>query len=1097
MLTGVIKYKGHIYKVKGVSTDQSLTLYISQGTASGLQFLGSYAERPFVVSITDLAINVAVTKSTPTVGRAKVLDEVNEEFYRILAGTLKQLSMRYTTGEVHFKDKTHTIKKFRYKDKLAYLGYNLAKITVVKYKYNDFYIHLKEDEQPMTAELKQYYYQGDAKKRILYTAQVADLLLEGKIVPTKKKKKKKDDDGLTENGKDFVNINLFHHTVNDVLRHTSNKEQFNWLLQRRYIMVSDETMESTLAYLSQFPILAVDTETTGLNITHHMHTAPDKADKLVGIVISGREGESFYFPLAHQAHFDYYDPNVAMDPTYDPMVAKPTSIRNLMGGNIKAFFDLTKDFFEKKDFVTFNASFDWKVFYGYYIKLNVVFDVYAAFMLTLTAANHYKTNNLKVWTSRVLDRVSLELSNYSKTGKWTNEMAFSFKDLPYEMVRLYACPDSDNTLGLYNYIMNNNIINEYSTYELVAIETKFMIAVAYQEFYGHYISPEKLSRLKIDLEADKKATLMQFLSLVAAEGIDTTGLNIDSSQQMIKLFYTDLKYPPMYDSKTKNLTASKKVLGRLVSEGVEPEQQKYPILAYFFRYKDSAKLLSDFKKTLEDDEYDGYLYSKVTQFLNTGRISVKGPNYQSYSDRAKQYVEGRPGYYVMDYDYNSIESRIIASMSGEPYLLEAFKDIDIDYHKLQAAKLFSKPYELVSKKLRKQAKALNFGIPYGLGDAKLGEAIFGMESKENSANAKRLKNEYFKIQPYVQNYFVSNRAQGVQKRYTATHFGRRRYYPHDQPNYKVELAAGNQPIQGTAADMFKKAVGKIMQYILDNNLQGKILLPAFVHDECVLEIANDINPLEVLKFVKPIVEEPIPSFVPILIGCGFGHNWYNAKSVEIPVMLQEDMLAQPGNYFPNWPAELPNVTDVIAGYIHEHELQRIAQFVTNPDNEGNVMKAVIHDYYLDKLKAAGIKEDTTKPIEEMLKLLWQKYNLSRYADFGQVVRVLRPSELEAAVAAEEPAEVDKLARSILLMNVVLDTNAGTVFLNKKDTTIKDIVQLIKAYAVVGGTGYSIHLATEQPTSTPANPQVVVQRVDKYRIPAAKIHEFVGKAMAAY
>lgn len=1098
MLVGNISYKGVQFDVYGVSTDTSLSLYLKSKNPAAWDMIGSYTGIPMVISITDLAVNVPVRQEKPEGSkRARTVDKVNDDFYITLAGVIKQLQLLYATGTVIKQHGRKIIKQVEYKGVNGVIGYHLSKVIMLAYAYGDFKIDLRDQPQlGMTPAIRNEYYTGDAKKRILYNAQAADRLLEGKTIkePTKKAKTVLDETMLARDG--YVNINLFHHTLHDVLQNKElGRDAYQWIFERNYQIVTPETMESTLAYLTQFPVLAVDTETTGLKFTHMSHRAEHNDDKLVGIVLSGKEGESFYFPLGHEAHFELYNPADALDPTYDPLVAAPTSIVNLMDGNVEAFLAMTKDFFERKSFITFNALFDWKVFYAYHIKLNVVFDVLAAFMLTLTAKEHYTFNSLAVWTERALDRIALELDDYSRNGKWTNNMAFSFKDLPYEMVRYYACPDADNTLALYNYIMSENLIREYASEELMDIETKFMLAAAYQEFYGHYIPLDSLTDLKEKLTKETKEMFGKFI--IEAEktyGIDVTNVNLNSPAQTKDLFYKQMKLPEQIDSKTNKPSTSKTTLGKLLKRGIAPENQDYPILGYYFAYRDASKHLSDFTVMLDDPDFDGYAYSRVKQFLNTGRLAVSKPNYQSYSDTAKKYVRPRPGYYMMDYDYNSIESRVIASMSGEPYLLEAFEDLDIDYHKLQAAKLFNKPYESVDGHLRQQAKALNFGIPYGLGDQNLGENIFGKRNDTTTAEAAKLKAEYFKIQPHVAQYFRDNRAQGVNKRYTNTHFGRRRYYPVTQANYSVELASGNHPIQGTAADMYKNAVGLTFERILAHGLEGKILFSAFVHDESLLEVAEGIHPAKLLRFLRPILETRPEGFVPILIGCGFGHNWYDAKENEVPTMLQQEIVENPEAFYPNWPAELPNLTEVTMGYVHEHELKRIAEYVTDPENEGKVIKAIIFDYYFDKLKRANIKEDETVPLTEMLLKLWDAYDLDRYAPREQIVNLSRPADTPTDLrqeVVEDTPEV-KMYKQIEAFKVSADRSRGELRIWITPETRAEIITLIKELGTTRGNGLQVIF-----TSIAADGTYQRQLVKSWKIAERNIPEFTSRVVGVY
>lgn len=947
------------------------------------------------------------------------------------------------------------------------------------------------------------YFKGDTKKVINYSISdliyfkksTYDLRLSNRGMETDKVGKlKKLLNQHTPKWVDGVDINAFVHTLEDLFNQLHNKgKNFEHLLSKNYYIVTPETKDRVMNYLieaSKTKVVAVDTETTGLRINQMMHIDPSKADRCVGVVMSVEENESFYFPLDHAQHWDlhssYYEDGVLLENEgeFDPyqerslnlMYAQaspkrvehilrdnPTSLQNLYE-NPQDYFDEYKHFFETARFVVFNAGFDWRVFYGYHVDLNVVCDIFAVYMLTKVQASkeqgiEYKNNTLKDWTYRDLQRHAIELDSVSKIGVWDDKrMAFNFRDLPFEIVRLYVGADSDNTLSLYNKLIHDKVIETYASQELIEIETVFAMEAGYQQFYGHHLPKEDVHKVFGELVEEAKNFEIKMEEEASKFNVSIEGVNLNSVDQLKKLLYVDLKIPVQYDPKDKSKpTTQAKILEELVNNDKDAtiEDQDYPFLWLFLKYKKVIKLQSDLKKSMENEEFDGYLYSEVKQFLETGRAAVSKPNYQSYSDKLKHYVKARKGFYILDYDYSSIESRIIASLSQESYLMEAFEDIDIDYHKLQASKLYEVLYEKVDKALRKVAKVLNFAIPYGLSDSSLAYSLYKDNSSPMVLKAKNLKRDYFAIQPKVEKFFTQNRLHGRVKRYTKTLAGRRRYYPKGLPDYKVDLVAGNHPVQGSAADIYKLAAGLIFtEVIRKRKLFGKVLLSAFVHDEMVIEVSEEINPVDFLSWIRPYVElhGVLPTFCPLLMGCGFGTNWYYAKSTEIPVRLQMEMVEDainhqtngtPRRFFPNWENETSSTIEELSlAYIHRHELEQVIYHTQLPEVEGKALKSINHDYLNNCMKRAKIKDDTSKPLKEIVEKVFVHYQVPKP---WNIQNILRPSEV-VHEEVEKELEVTPIDIEIYKSGLLPNLQEGKLNLKITSKTKASVVELIKKYA---------------------------------------------------
>ena len=559
--------------------------------------------------------------------------------------------------------------------------------------------------------------------------------------------------------------------LEDIIKNNPEKE-YSWLLNNKYIIVSDDMLEEVCEYIRNWDgFVYYDTETTGLNITFKSRIG--QADQLVGVVLSVKFGESFFFPCQMK------------------------SIPNLCNGDHWYFMEhYMRPILEGKKLVAHNMSYDWKVAYIYDINANIVHDTMALFKLTLDAEKENFPMGLKELAKMFLNRDSLELSDLVIDDSW-GESDIKFWDLPYELVRLYACADTDNTKGLLDYALSNDLLAQYNATRVYEIEIAFSFAVAYQEFMGHKIDSDNLEGLRADVEAGIKENMDKMVEIVGYE------FNPNSPSQLLKIMYDPVEQggqgiPPQISRKTGRPTTDKETL-KYLSELTDIEGNvKYPFVKYlqdYRTYEGVRKIIDQFPDLATED---GYLFSSVMQYgTTTGRVSINKPNYQSYNNTVKKYVVPRPGFYMTDSDYSSVEYRVLGNMSGNTMIKEGFKDPDFDYHAYQAARMYNVPYAAVTKKLRKAAKGINFGLPYGMGDESLGVRVFGEASQENTRKAAALRQKYFEGQEDIRDFFETARANGVNNGYTETYFGRRRYYHRNKFSVNaIRRQAGNQVIQG-------------------------------------------------------------------------------------------------------------------------------------------------------------------------------------------------------------------------------------------------------------------------------------------------------------
>lgn len=707
-------------------------------------------------------------------------------------------------------------------------------------------------------------------------------------------------------------------TLKEIIANNPNKN-FSWLFDRDYHIVKPDEVEEVVKYLMDAPeVLAFDTETTGLNVNFKSLTGD--GDVAVGFVFSVKEGESFYFPLRHRKIQN---------------ICSPEEIPYYMGQYFKPLL-------EKRRVLAHNASFDWKVAYSEGINANIKEDTLILFQLSLRNAGEINSVGLKQLSETILGRDSLELSDFLPGGWGTGDL--NFADMDEESVKYYACADTDNTIALKNWAVENNVFEVYNIPQVYQLETDFARAIGYQEFYGHGMPPEEIQSLGIRLEAE---IADHYAKMVEMAGSD---FNPNSHPQLRDIMFGKLGAPVIKETGTGAPSLDKSVLRNFVNRD-ESEGEFVAFSKILAEYRDASKLYTDLIKNLDKlATPDGFFFSGVRAFLETGRLSVSEPNYQSYSDTVKEYVRPRKDFYMVDMDYSAIEYRVLSSMAGQKNLIEAFRDPDNDYHTLQASRMFGVPYEFVTPKLRDQAKGFNFGIPYGLGIRGLADYVFGSATEENVKKAKILYEKYFEGQDEVREFFRRARSTAVDVGWTDTYFGRRRYFdPRSQRRDTIERAGANHRIQGTAADIYKLGVGRLFQNISDRGLLGKILLSAFVHDETVLEVHKSISPFEILTLLRESAMLEIDGWSPLFIGMGFGRNWYEAKSTELPVQLQESLKQEDFDW---WNGSLDDLLEWEQTVIANYERDRVVTYLESEDSWGETIDPVILGHLRSALKNA-------------------------------------------------------------------------------------------------------------------------------------------------
>ncbi len=347
--------------------------------------------------------------------------------------------------------------------------------------------------------------------------------------------------------------------------------------------------------------------------------------------------------------------------------------------------------------------------------------------------------------------------------------------------------------------------------------------------------------------------------------------NINSNKQLADILFGKL-----------GLKASKKnKTGYSVSAEVL-EELEHPIIDALLRYRQLSKLKSTYIDGMKQvmNKASGRVHTDFKQCLTTtGRLSSNEPNLQNIPVRTAEGREirkmfvAKPGNVLISADYSQIELRLLAHFSQEPNLLEAYRN-NGDVHALTASKIFRTPLNEVTSAMRRSAKAVNFGIIYGISG-------FGLAKNAGVSNkqAKIFIDEYFATYPKVKEYMDENVALAKKQGYLKTLAGRVRFFPElTSPQYNIrafgERAAMNFPLQGSASDIIKIAMLRVYDALKKGNYKAKLILQ--VHDELIVEAPEEERD-KVIELLKLNMENAVPLSIPLSVGVAYGRNWYGAK----------------------------------------------------------------------------------------------------------------------------------------------------------------------------------------------------------------------------
>ncbi|MES2516140.1 MAG: DNA polymerase I [Bacteroidota bacterium] len=588
---------------------------------------------------------------------------------------------------------------------------------------------------------------------------------------------------------------------------------------------TQESVTNLITLLNSNSEFCFDSETTSLDTIEA---------ELVGLSFAVKINEAYYVPVsANQTEAQ------ALIDQFKPLFSDAS--KTLIGQNIKYDMQVMKN-------------------YGVEIK-NKLWDTMVAHFLFMPEMRH----NMNVLAETYLDYSPISIEDLiGKKGK--DQM--SMRDVPLDIIKDYAAEDADVTLKLKEAFVSK--VRESGTEKLFhEVELPLIEALAGMEREGINIDVAALNEFSAQLQEDITRVDGEIQALAG------TKFNISSPKQVGEILFEYLKITDKAKkTKTGQYATGEDVLSKL--EG------KHPIVAKILDYRELVKLKSTYVDTLPllVNPKTNRIHTTFNQVVAvTGRLSSDNPNLQNIPIRTergrqirKAFIPRNEEYTLLSADYSQIELRIVASISKDPNMCEAFNS-GKDIHTATAAKVYGIEESEVTKEMRYKAKSVNFGIIYGQG-------AFGLADNLNipRAEAKQLIDNYFAQYGSIRSYMDNEIAFAKENGYVQTLLGRRRWLKDiNSANATVrsyaERNAINAPIQGSAADMIKVAMINIHNELKNMNIKSRMILQ--VHDELVFDVYKPE-----LDLIKPIIEkhmkEALPLNVPVEVGMGVGLNWLEA-----------------------------------------------------------------------------------------------------------------------------------------------------------------------------------------------------------------------------
>ena len=600
----------------------------------------------------------------------------------------------------------------------------------------------------------------------------------------------------------------------------------------QYETIIDEAhFQRWLEKLQQADVIAIDTETDSLDYM---------LANIVGLSFAVKEGEAAYLPLGH----DYLDAPQQLDrdwvlAQFKPLLEDPKVLK--VGQNLK---------------------YDLSVIARYGIEMRgVAHDTMLASYVYNSVAGKQDMDSLAL---RFLQHNCISFEQVAGKGK--NQLTFNQIDL--EQAAPYAAEDADVTLRLHH-CLQGLLEQEPALLSVYRdIEVPLVPVLSRIERTGVLIDDQQLAHQSQEIAARLVELERKAYDIAGQE------FNLSSPKQLQTILFEQMKLPVVKKTPSGTPSTNEEVLQELALD--------YPLPAVILEYRGLAKLKSTYTDKLPKmiNPATGRVHTSYHQAVTaTGRLSSTDPNLQNIpirnqeGRRIRQAFIAPAGWKIMAVDYSQIELRIMAHLSGDPALLQAFQQ-GKDIHAATAAEIIGIDIEQVTSEQRRRAKAVNFGLIYGM-------SAFGLAKQLGipRGEAQHYMDKYFERYPGVLGYMEDTRTMAAEQGYVETLFGRRLHLPEIQSRNGMrrkaaERAAINAPMQGTAADIIKKAMLLVDNWI-ETEGQGRVKLLMQVHDELVFEVQESALS-EIESKVQELMESAAQLKVPLVADAGHGDNWDQA-----------------------------------------------------------------------------------------------------------------------------------------------------------------------------------------------------------------------------
>lgn len=602
-------------------------------------------------------------------------------------------------------------------------------------------------------------------------------------------------------------------------------------VERNYDTITSlEVLDDWIKQLDNASLFAFDTETTSLD---YMQA------EVVGVSFALEEGRAAYVPVAH----DYEGAPEQLNRTVVLDRLKPLlegDKRNLVGQHIK---------------------YDINVLRKYGIELvNVAHDtMLESYVLDSTATRH----DMDSLAKKYLGIGTVKFEDVAGKGK----KQLTFNQIELDKASHYAAEDADITLRLHHVLWPKLSAEPMLKALYEDLELPVLQVLAHIEYTGVLIDANMLEK--------QGTTIAKTIEQVKVDAYADAGreFNLGSPKQIGEIFFEEKQFPIIRKTPKGAPSTAEDVLEQLAMD--------YPLPKLILQHRGLTKLMSTYieKLPLQINPTSHRVHTSYNQAIaSTGRLSSTDPNLQNIPVRTE---EGRrireafiaeDGYRLLAADYSQIELRIMAHLSGDEGLVNAFEN-GLDVHKATAAEVFGVPLEAVESDQRRSAKAINFGLIYGM-------SAFGLAKQLDIARgeAQQYINLYFERYPGVKRYMDETRTLAKEQGYVETVFGRRLYLPdinarNAQMRNYAERTAINAPMQGTAADIIKHAMINVDGWLRSDNIDARIIMQ--VHDELVLEVkAGELE--AVGDKVQRLMIEAVTLKVPLEVDVGIGNSWEEA-----------------------------------------------------------------------------------------------------------------------------------------------------------------------------------------------------------------------------